>query len=60
MIASPFVHSFRYIPHSEKYDFNPYFPFVNSCSTGKIQRYTYPMAFTPFFYNIPYFYLDGE
>ena len=26
MIASPFVHSFRYIPHSEKYDFNPYFP----------------------------------
>lgn len=57
---TPFIKSFGYIPHSEKLRYNAYFPFVNSCSLGKVLPYTFPMAFTPFFYNIPYFYLDAE
>lgn len=57
---SEFIKEFRYVPFRESYTYIPHFPLVNVCSTGKTIPYNRFMSYVPFFYTIPYFYLDGE
>ncbi len=59
-LTEHFVSSYRYVPNQELYDYNIHFPLVNSCRNGQTQQYFDAMSYAPFFYNIPYFYLDGE
>ena len=59
MILQEFIREFRYVPHEQLLDYNPYWPCIQNY-LGVVTKYNWPASLQPFKYTIPYFYLDAE